>query len=151
MVDQATPVTRGPSVVTVRLAAPLPDEVGPAIEKSLSINDRPVLIEFVVDPEEMVFPMVPAGAPSEFSGFGNIEHRVGAIPGGIDIGFHVGVMNEHGSAGVKDDVIRISQSAGDAFDHAAFDIRANDRSAGSFDALAVSARIFVSRQQIAFV
>ena len=38
-----------------------PEEVVPAIEKSLSINDRPVLIEFVVDPDEMVFPMVPAG------------------------------------------------------------------------------------------
>ena len=42
-----------------------PEEVGPAIEKSLSINDRPVLIEFVVDPEEMVFPMVPAGGSND--------------------------------------------------------------------------------------
>ena len=42
-----------------------PEEVVPAIEKSLSINDRPVLIEFVVDPDEMVFPMVPAGGSND--------------------------------------------------------------------------------------
>lgn len=42
-----------------------PEEVGPAIEKSLTINDRPVLIEFVVDPNEMVFPMVPAGGSND--------------------------------------------------------------------------------------
>jgi acetolactate synthase-1/2/3 large subunit len=37
-----------------------PDEVRPAIEKALSI-DGPVMLDFRVDPEENVFPMVPAG------------------------------------------------------------------------------------------
>ncbi|MFO7293787.1 MAG: biosynthetic-type acetolactate synthase large subunit [Actinomycetes bacterium] len=41
--------------------ATTPDEVTPTLEKALSTNDRPVVIEVVVDPEEMVFPMVPAG------------------------------------------------------------------------------------------
>ncbi len=38
-----------------------PDEVRPALEKSLEIDDRPVVMDFRVDPEANVFPMVPAG------------------------------------------------------------------------------------------
>ncbi|HEX2152751.1 MAG TPA: biosynthetic-type acetolactate synthase large subunit [Acidimicrobiia bacterium] len=41
--------------------ATTPDEVAPTLEKALSTDDRPALVEVVVDPEEMVFPMVPAG------------------------------------------------------------------------------------------
>ncbi|MBT9132757.1 MAG: Acetolactate synthase large subunit [Firmicutes bacterium] len=37
------------------------EEVAPAIKKALSI-DGPVIIDFHIDPEENVFPMVPAGA-----------------------------------------------------------------------------------------
>jgi acetolactate synthase-1/2/3 large subunit len=64
----------GSSVDFVRLAeamgcaglrAESPDEVAPTIEKSLAIDDRPVVVEFVVDPEEMVFPMVPAGGSND--------------------------------------------------------------------------------------
>jgi acetolactate synthase-1/2/3 large subunit len=47
------------------IRAKTPDEVAPAIEKSLAINDRPVVVEFVVDPEEMVFPMVPSGGSND--------------------------------------------------------------------------------------
>ncbi len=36
------------------------DDVRPIIEKALSING-PVVIDFRVDPEENVFPMIPAG------------------------------------------------------------------------------------------
>ena len=36
-----------------------PEEVGPAIEKANSINDRPVVVEFRTDASEGVFPMVP--------------------------------------------------------------------------------------------
>ncbi|MBT6228563.1 MAG: hypothetical protein HOI47_18130, partial [Candidatus Scalindua sp.] len=36
------------------------EDVRPVIEKSLSING-PVVIDFKVDPEENVFPMIPAG------------------------------------------------------------------------------------------
>ena len=39
-----------------------PEEVGPAIEKANEINDRPVVVEFVTDARENVFPMVPSGA-----------------------------------------------------------------------------------------
>jgi len=45
----------------VGLRAEKPAEVGPIIDKALAINDRPVVIEVVVDPDEMVFPMVAAG------------------------------------------------------------------------------------------
>jgi acetolactate synthase-1/2/3 large subunit len=49
----------------VGLRAEHPSEVGPVIEKSLTINDRPVVAEFKVDPDEMVFPMVPAGGSND--------------------------------------------------------------------------------------
>ncbi|MFZ0492029.1 MAG: acetolactate synthase large subunit [Acidimicrobiia bacterium] len=49
----------------VGLRAQIPEEVAPVIEKSLSIDDRPVVVEFVVDPDEMVFPMVPAGGTND--------------------------------------------------------------------------------------
>ncbi len=44
------------------LRATKPDEVGPVIRKALSIP-KPVIIEFIVEQEECVYPMVPAGAP----------------------------------------------------------------------------------------
>ncbi len=47
------------------LRAQNPEEVAPTIEKSLAIDDRPVVVEFVVDPDEMVFPMVPAGGSND--------------------------------------------------------------------------------------
>lgn len=47
------------------LRAETPDEVGPTLEKALAIDDRPVLVEMVVDREEMVFPMVPAGGSND--------------------------------------------------------------------------------------
>jgi acetolactate synthase-1/2/3 large subunit len=42
-----------------------PSEVDPVIEKMLSVNDRPVVLEVVVDGEEMCFPMVPAGGSND--------------------------------------------------------------------------------------
>jgi len=39
-----------------------PDEVQGLLDKAFAINDRPVFIEFKVVKEDMVFPMVPAGA-----------------------------------------------------------------------------------------
>lgn len=38
-----------------------PEEVAPAIAKANEINDRPVVVEFVTDARENVFPMVPSG------------------------------------------------------------------------------------------
>ncbi len=40
-------------------------EVAGAIEKAMSVNDRPCLVDFVVDREENVMPMVPAGGTVE--------------------------------------------------------------------------------------
>ncbi|MDA0299827.1 MAG: acetolactate synthase large subunit [Actinobacteria bacterium] len=42
-----------------------PEEVGPAIEKANSINDRSVVVEFRTDADEKVFPMVPAGVSND--------------------------------------------------------------------------------------
>ncbi|MEJ5173162.1 MAG: biosynthetic-type acetolactate synthase large subunit [Hydrogenothermaceae bacterium] len=45
----------------VGLRATKPSEVREVLLKAMEINDRPVLIDFVVDREENVLPMVPAG------------------------------------------------------------------------------------------
>ncbi len=42
-----------------------PEEVDVVIEKSLAVDDRPVVVEVVVDPDEMCFPMVPAGGSND--------------------------------------------------------------------------------------
>lgn len=49
----------------VGMRAEHPSEVGPILEKALAITDRPVIIEFVCDPDAMVFPMVPAGGSND--------------------------------------------------------------------------------------
>jgi acetolactate synthase-1/2/3 large subunit len=46
----------------VGLRATKPEEVEPVIKKGLSLS-KPVLMDFVVEKEEGVYPMVPAGAP----------------------------------------------------------------------------------------
>jgi acetolactate synthase-1/2/3 large subunit len=46
----------------VGLKAIKPEEVVPTLKKAFSIS-KPVIIDFVVDPEENVYPMVPAGEP----------------------------------------------------------------------------------------
>ena len=40
------------------------EEAGPAIEKAMSLG-RPVVIDYIIDCEDKVFPMVAAGAPIE--------------------------------------------------------------------------------------
>ena len=49
----------------VGLRATRPEEVQDVIDQAWEINDRPVVMEFKVTKEEMVFPMVPAGAASD--------------------------------------------------------------------------------------
>ena len=38
-----------------------PEEVRPALQRAMEVQDRPVLLDFRIAPEENVFPMVPAG------------------------------------------------------------------------------------------
>ena len=49
----------------VGLRVETPEEVAPAIEKANSIDDRPVVIDFRVDSEEKVYPMVAAGTSND--------------------------------------------------------------------------------------
>ena len=49
----------------VGLRASTPDEVDAVIDKALSVDDGPCVIDFRVDPEEMCFPIVPAGASND--------------------------------------------------------------------------------------
>lgn len=53
------------SMGCVAIRVESPEEVGPAIEKANSINDRSVVVEFRVDAGEKVFPMVPAGQSND--------------------------------------------------------------------------------------
>ena len=52
------------------------DDVSPALEKALSIEDQPVVVEVKADPDEMVFPMVPAGASND-----DVIARFSDLPG----------------------------------------------------------------------
>ena len=49
----------------VGLRASSVDEVETVIDKALGVDDRPCVIDFRVDPREMCFPMVPAGASND--------------------------------------------------------------------------------------
>jgi acetolactate synthase I/II/III large subunit len=49
----------------VGLRAEQPDDVDPVIEKALSIDDVPVVVEFVVHKDAMVWPMVAAGTSND--------------------------------------------------------------------------------------
>jgi acetolactate synthase-1/2/3 large subunit len=49
----------------VGLRAERPEEVEAVIDKALSVDDRGVVIDFRIDPKEMCFPMVPAGASND--------------------------------------------------------------------------------------
>jgi acetolactate synthase-1/2/3 large subunit len=53
------------SMGCIGLRVTSPEEVGPAIDKANSIDDRPVVIDFRTDATEKVFPMVPAGASND--------------------------------------------------------------------------------------
>ena len=49
----------------VGLRAEAPEDVDPVIEKALAINDVPVVVEFVVHKDAMVWPMVAAGTSND--------------------------------------------------------------------------------------
>ena len=49
----------------VGIRAETPEDVGPAIEKANSVDDRPVVVDFRTDAFEKVFPMVAAGASND--------------------------------------------------------------------------------------
>ena len=49
----------------VGLRVQAPEEVDAAIDKALSIDDRPCVIDFRVDPSETCLPMIPAGASND--------------------------------------------------------------------------------------
>lgn len=53
------------SMGAVGLRAETPEEVDHVIEQALAINDRPVVVEFVVHKDAMVWPMVPAGTSND--------------------------------------------------------------------------------------
>lgn len=49
----------------IGLRARAPEDVETVIDKALGVDDRPCVIDFRVDPAEMCFPMVPAGASND--------------------------------------------------------------------------------------
>lgn len=52
-----------------------PEEVAPAIERARQINDRPVVIDFIVGEDAQVWPMVAAGVSND-----EIQHVLGMRP-----------------------------------------------------------------------
>ena len=51
------------------------EEIGPAIERARSINDRPVVIDFIVGQDAQVWPMIGGGASNE-----EIQYALGLRP-----------------------------------------------------------------------
>ena len=49
----------------VGLRAETPEEVDQVINEAMAINDRPVVVEFIVHKDAMVWPMVAAGASND--------------------------------------------------------------------------------------
>jgi acetolactate synthase I/II/III large subunit len=49
----------------IGLRADSMDEIDTVIDKALGVDDRPSVIDFRVDPAEMCFPMIPAGASND--------------------------------------------------------------------------------------
>ena len=49
----------------VGLRCSSPEEVDAVLEKAAATNDRPVVIDFRVDPTRKCYPMVPAGASND--------------------------------------------------------------------------------------
>ncbi len=47
----------------VGFRAEKPSDVDKVIKKALKVKDKPIFLDFVVDPQEDVYPMVPAGQP----------------------------------------------------------------------------------------
>lgn len=61
----------------VGLRATKPEEVVPVLKEALKIKTRPVIMDFVVDWREKVFPMVPAGAAIDEMIFEEAEKKSG--------------------------------------------------------------------------
>lgn len=66
----ATTIDRGTDFVAlaeafgaIGIRVTRPGEVDGAFERALASRDKPVLIDFEIDRDEMVFPIVPPGAP----------------------------------------------------------------------------------------
>jgi acetolactate synthase-1/2/3 large subunit len=47
------------------LRAEKQEDVDAVIQQALDVNDRPVVIDFIVHPDAMVWPMVPAGVSND--------------------------------------------------------------------------------------
>jgi acetolactate synthase-1/2/3 large subunit len=67
----------------IGLRADSMDEIDTVIDKALGVDDRPSVIDFRVDPAEMCFPMIPAGASNDDIIVGPVpaaspEHGAGA-------------------------------------------------------------------------
>ncbi len=61
----------------VGLRATRPSEVEPVLKEALKVKDLPVVMDFVVDWKEKVYPMVPAGASLSEMIFGDEEKKKG--------------------------------------------------------------------------
>ena len=83
-----------------------PQEIGATLDKALSVGDRPVIVDFRVDPEEKVFPMVPAGGSNDDvlesaeEWYAQVAAHTGASASGHGAGDLEGLAGEPGGAGL---------------------------------------------------
>jgi acetolactate synthase-1/2/3 large subunit len=63
----------------IGLRAESTHEIDAVIEKALAVDDRPSVIDFRVDPSEMCFPMIPAGASNDDIIVGPVPSHDGSV------------------------------------------------------------------------
>ncbi len=78
----------------------------------------------------MVGPFAGAGAPAEVGPGGAMIDASGAIPGGADVPFHIGIVGEEVASGVEGDVELIAKAVAEELDVGAIGIHGSDEAAG---------------------
>ena len=65
VVNPDDPVKLAESMGAIGMRMMEKSDVEKVFNKMLEVNDKPVFVECVVDPDDMVFPMVPAGGSND--------------------------------------------------------------------------------------
>ena len=95
-------------------------------------------------------PFTRAAAPAEFASAGGVDNPRGPIPGGAEVPFHVGVVNEQLAVGAEVHVVGIAIAGADDFPVLTERIGLGDPAAGGHPSAGMSAGVPLPRQQQVF-
>ena len=98
----------------------------------------------------MAGPFAGAGAPTEVGAGGAVVDAGGAIPGGADVPFHVGVVGEEVAGGVEGDVELVAEAVAEEFDVGAVRVHGADEAAGGEEAAGVAVGVPHAGEEVVF-